>query len=74
MSDEQPFEANDIWLRMLEGAPADYPEEAIRRILKNLVSRGDEGQRSARETVSVYLEQGVEQPSIWLKEIANQSD
>ncbi len=71
ISDEQPFEANEIWLEMLQGSTTDYPEEAIRGILVNLVSQGDEGRRAARETVSEYLKRGVDRPSGWLREIAN---
>ena len=74
LSDEEPFEANEIWLKMLEGSASDYPEEAIRRILVNLVSQGVEGRRAARETVSEYLKKGVERPSDWLKEIARTRD
>lgn len=73
LSNRQPFEANEIWLRILEGSAPDYPEEAIRQILSNLVAQGDEGKRLARETVSEYLKQGVERPSIWLRELTNDS-
>jgi hypothetical protein len=72
ISDEQPFEANEIWLKMLQRSVADYPEEAIRSILANLVLQGDEGRRAARETVSEYLKQGADRPSVWLKEIVSQ--
>lgn len=71
LSNKQPFEANEIWLKILEGATPDYPEEAIRQMLTNLVSCGDDGKRAARETVSEYLRQGVERPSMWLQELTN---
>lgn len=71
ISEEQPFEANEIWQKMLEGAAPDYPEWAIRRILTNLVSKGREGQRAARKTVSLYVEKGVHRPADWLREITN---
>lgn len=74
LSDKQPFEANEIWLKMLQGSAPDYPEEAIRRILVNLVSQGVEGRRAARDTVSEYLKKGVDRPSVWLREIASPRD
>lgn len=73
LSDKQPFEANDIWLKILEGAAPDYPEEAIRQILSNMVAQGSEGKRLARETVSEYLKQGVDRPSVWLREITDEA-
>lgn len=73
LSNKQPFEANEIWLKILEGSAPDHPEEAIRRILSNLVTRGDEGKRLARETVSEYLKKGLERPSIWLRELMHNS-
>lgn len=69
ISEKQPFEANEIWLRMLQGSASDYPEKAIRKILSNLVLRGHEGIREARDTVSHYLQKGVTSPSMWLREI-----
>ncbi len=62
LSEEQPFEANDIWLKMLERSSEHYPEEAIQQILKNLVACSSEGERLARNTVSKYIEKGIEGP------------
>jgi hypothetical protein len=73
ISGEQPFEANEIWQTMLQGSPSYYPEEAIRKLLANLVSRGPEGVRGARATVSEYLKKGLSSPSIWLKDIIDSS-
>ncbi|MHB1290953.1 MAG: hypothetical protein ACYCY5_02005 [Sulfuricella sp.] len=73
LSNKQPFEANKIWLMILKGSAPDYPEEAIRQILTNLVAQGGEGKRLARETVSEYLKRGVERPSIWLRELTKDS-
>ena len=73
ISDEQPFEANQIWQRMLQGSAPDYPGEAIKKLLTNLVIRGHEGIRAAQATVSRYLEKGVIRPSNWLKEIFDSS-
>jgi hypothetical protein len=69
LSEEQPFEVNEIWLKILEESAPDYPAEAIRTILANLISRGEDGKRIARNTVSEYLKRGIEKPSRMLREI-----
>jgi len=56
-------------MKMLEGSWQDYPEEAVRKILTNLVSQGSEGMRMAKEAVSEYLKRGNERPAVWLREI-----
>lgn len=71
-SETQPFEAHEIWMKMLEGSTADYPEEAVRRIFKNLLKAGAEGVRKAREAESEYLKNGNDRPSLWLREIRQQ--
>jgi hypothetical protein len=73
ISEKQPFEANEIWQRMLQGSAFDYPEEAIRKLLSNLVRSGHEGIRAARNTVSQYLKQGLTRPSEWLQEVIDSS-
>jgi hypothetical protein len=65
-SDKQPFEAQSIWIKMLDAFSYDYPEEAIQTIFKNLISKGPEGIRKAREVTDKYLKLGLENPSIWL--------
>lgn len=72
-SNKHPFEANELWLKMLEGSTPDYPEEAIRQILSNLIAQGTKGMVLARETVSEYIKQGVEKPAIWLRELTGTS-
>ena len=69
ISAKQPFEAYEIWLRLLEGTSSDFPEEAIKSALTNLVRAGSEGQRNAKDVVSKYLRGGNERPSQWLREI-----
>lgn len=69
LSNNQPFEAQEIFLRMLEKANVYYPEEAIKEILANLVAEGDEGVRKAYEIVSFYVKYGNDQPSIWLRTV-----
>jgi hypothetical protein len=63
------YEAYTVWMKMLESDAPDYPEEAVRKILLNLISQGSEGLRKAKEVVSAYLERGNERPLAWLKEI-----
>ncbi len=69
ISENQPFEAHEIWMKMLEGSAADYPEDAVRNIFSNLLATGADGQRKAREIESVYLSSGNDRPSGWLREI-----
>lgn len=73
ISEKQPFEANEIWRTMLQGAAEDYPEEAIKKLLVSLVEQGPVGVREARETVSLYLQKGMIRPSEWLTEIVESS-
>ncbi|MEN6489461.1 MAG: hypothetical protein ABFD66_11375, partial [Smithella sp.] len=69
ISKTQPFEAHEIWMKMLEGSAPDYPEEAIRKLFTNLLKNGPEGFRKARAAESEYLKKGNDKPSLWLKEI-----
>jgi hypothetical protein len=70
LSDTQPFEANDVWTAMLQESVPDYPEEAIKQLLKNLLAQGPRGKRAAEETASIYLTHLYERPSQWLRELA----
>jgi hypothetical protein len=69
ISETQAFEAHEIWIKMLEGSTPDYPEEAVRNIFSNLLKKGPEGLRKAREAESEYLKNGNDRPSLWLREI-----
>jgi len=69
ISERQPIEAYEIWLRLLECAKPDFPEESIREALTNFMRIGQDGQRMAKNIVSAYIQGGNEQPSLWLKEI-----
>lgn len=69
ISERQPIEAYEIWLRLLEGAKPDFPEESIREALTNFIRIGNDGQRMAKNIVSEYLKGGNEHPMQWLKEI-----
>lgn len=66
---KQPSEAHELWLRLLEGSSPDFPEEAVRTALTNLVQIGAEGVRNAKDIVSKYLKNGNDRPSQWLNEI-----
>ena len=69
ISAHQPFEAYEIWRRMLGSARPTYPREAIRTTLGNLIAQGAAGVRKAKEIVSLYLEGGDEDPYTIFKEI-----
>jgi hypothetical protein len=69
ISETQPFEAHEIWIKMLEGSTSDFPEKAVRRLFANLLKKGPEGLRKAREAESEYLKNGNDRPSLWLREI-----
>ena len=73
LSQAQPFEAHTIWMKMLKGTSPDYPKEAVRQILTNLVNQGPEGLRKAKDAVSEYLKSGNERPATWLREIKKES-
>jgi hypothetical protein len=74
ISERQPMEACEIWLRLLEGAKPDFPEESIREALTNFIRIGHDGQRMAKTIVSEYLKGGNEKPSLWLREISLRND
>jgi len=69
ISEIQPIEAQKIWNRMLELYSYDFPEEAIRQMLKNLLALGPEGERKAKEVIDAYLKHGIDRPRTWLGEI-----
>jgi len=73
ISQTQPFDVYPIWMKMIEGASPDYPEEAVRQILTNLVKQGSEGLRKAKDVVSEYLKSGNEHPATWLREITKEA-
>ena len=73
LSEEQPFEANEIWLKILERSAPSYPEKPIQRILVNLTAEGEEGKRVANKTIDEYIKQGIERPRKLLIEILNKS-
>jgi hypothetical protein len=71
ISESQALEAQKVWLKMLDSYSYDYPDDAIRQILKNLIVLGAEGERKAKEIVYAYLRHGIERPRTWLREIKN---
>ncbi len=71
LSNNQPFDVKDIWLEMLTNYSYDYPDEAIKKILQNLVAQEESGIRAAKEITSAYLKHGLTRPNEWLEEIMN---
>lgn len=69
ISECQPFEAYEIWRRLLDAAKPGYPKEAIQIALANLVREGAEGIRKAKDIVSQYLRSGNEEPYKLLQEL-----
>ena len=69
ISANQPKEAVAIWQTLLRAAAPDYPEQAVRSALANLVASGDGGKRDAYAIVDEYIKQRNEKPSLWLQEI-----
>jgi len=69
ISQNQPFEAYDLWMKLLEGSWQDFPVEAVRESLSNLVNLREPGIRKAKDIVSEYLKKGIERPNIILREI-----
>jgi len=56
---------------MMSISSYDYPGDAIKNILRNLVALRPRGKRRAREITGVYLKYGIDRPMIWLGEIEN---
>jgi len=69
ISASQPLEVQKIWLAMINPQTRDYPPDAIRKILQDLLSFSPDGYRLAKEVADAYLKQGIERPSKFLKEI-----
>ncbi len=69
ISESQPLDVQKIWLKMINPSIRDYPPDAIQKILRDMITSGPEGERKAKEVVDAYLKQGIERPSIFLKEI-----
>ncbi|MCK9417848.1 MAG: hypothetical protein M0R70_00540 [Nitrospirae bacterium] len=69
ISDTQAIEAQKIWIKMLESYSFDFPEEAFRRIFKNLIELGHSGESKAKEVVDAYIKHGIDRPRTWLAEI-----
>jgi hypothetical protein len=74
LSKNQPREAQQVWMKMLEGSASDYPEEAIREAFTNILSLNDEGLRMVKEIESEYIKRGNDRPTLWLREIIKDRD
>ena len=69
LSASQPFEVHSIWMKILERSAPSFPKESILQILSNLLGKGANGRRKARDAVSRYISYGVEEPAEWLAEL-----
>ena len=71
LSEYQLYDSQEIWLRMLYEYSYPYPENVVKKFLKNLVNcnNSKEGKRKAKEVVGQYLKHGETEPSDWLEEI-----
>jgi len=69
ISESQPLEVQNIWLKMINPTIRDYPPDAIRKILQDIITSGPEGERKAKEVVDAYLKQGIDRPSTFLREL-----
>ncbi len=74
LSDKQPFDAQEIWLKTIGQDSYPYPEDTIKKFLKNIVNHGSGGKRKAEEVVEKYLKHGETRPSGWLVEILAESN
>lgn len=72
ISDKYPIAAYEIWLRVLEGSRPDFPDEAIRQSLRNLVKHGADGLRNAKRIVDQYIKGGNERPAEMLTAIISE--
>ncbi|GAB1354164.1 hypothetical protein MASR1M12_29020 [Erysipelotrichia bacterium] len=66
ISANQPAEAAEIWLKMLEQSEAAYPEESILSALKNIIQSGRDGERAANAICSEYIKKGNRRAQSWL--------
>jgi hypothetical protein len=62
LSENQPAETYQLWRHILEFGAPDYPQQDIGKALANLVRRGPEGMRQAKDIASRYLRHGNERP------------
>jgi hypothetical protein len=68
VSEKQPDEAFQIWMRILERDTPDFPPEAIKTSLLNIYNSGNDGIRNATTIASKYIATGNEQPNQWLND------
>ena len=58
ISERQPSEAHDIWMRVLETAHPNFPMEAVRHALENILRSGEDGLHKAKAIASRYIAAG----------------
>ena len=71
LSEKQPFESQEIWLKTIGQDSYPYPEDTVKKFLKNIVNSGNgkEGENKAKEVIDQYLQYGETRPMEWLDEI-----
>lgn len=77
ISEQQPFDINDILQAAVDGMPEESSafigsDEQIKTILRNLVTQGKDGQFQAGETVRKFEKKHIYQPSEFLLEMLKQ--
>ena len=66
VSEKQPDEAFQIWMRILERDTPDFPPEAIKTSILNIKKSGNDGNRNAKAIASKYISTGNDQLNQWL--------
>ena len=69
LSENQPEETFQIWMKILDRDTPEYPPEAIKTLLLNINKSGSEGIRNAKAIASKYIAVGNDQLSQWLKSL-----
>jgi hypothetical protein len=71
VSDRQPNEAHEIWTQVLERSLPDFPIEAVRRALGNILRNGDDGLRKAKALVGPYIAAGHDEVHALWRELSS---
>jgi hypothetical protein len=66
VSEKQPDEAFQIWMKILEKDTPNFPPEAIKTSLLNINKSGNDGIRNAKAIASKYIATGNDQLNQWL--------
>ncbi|SMN01661.1 hypothetical protein SPONL_2217 [uncultured Candidatus Thioglobus sp.] len=69
LSDKFPFGVGEVWKKMLVNRLDDYSDKAIKTMFRNLICKGSNGKRVAKEIADLYLRHGSSRPNEWLTKI-----